>query len=48
LATVGYGDYTVGSNFGHTVSVLEALVGQLYLVTVVATLVSRMPAPNAS
>jgi len=43
LATVGYGDYTLGSDLGHTVSVLEALVGQLYLVTVVATLVSRMP-----
>jgi hypothetical protein len=48
LATVGYGDYTLSSNLGHTISVLEALIGQLYLVTVVATLVSRMPGRTAS
>ena len=47
LATVGYGDYTAATTAGHTVSILEALVGQLYLVTVVATLVSRMPARAA-
>jgi hypothetical protein len=35
LATVGYGDYTTASNL----SVLEALIGQLYLVTVIAVLV---------
>ena len=48
LTTVGYGDYTLSTNFGHTVAVLEALTGQLYLVTVVATLVSRMPARSAA
>jgi Ion channel len=48
LATVGYGDYTLSTNFGHTISVLEALTGQLYLVTVVATLVSRMPRRDTS
>jgi hypothetical protein len=42
LATVGYGDYTTASNLGHLLSVLEALIGQLYLVTVIAVLVSRM------
>jgi hypothetical protein len=42
LATVGYGDYSAASNLGHTLSVVEALVGQLYLVTVLAVLVSRM------
>jgi voltage-gated potassium channel len=42
LTTVGYGDYSLGSNFGHMLSVIEALAGQLYLVTVVALLVSRM------
>jgi ion channel len=42
LATVGYGDYTAASNVGHMLSVLEALMGQLYLVTVIAVLVSRM------
>ena len=42
LATVGYGDYTARTNFGHTLSVTEALFGQIYLVTVVATIVSRL------
>jgi hypothetical protein len=42
LSTVGYGDYTTASNLGHMLSVLEALIGQLYLVTVIAVLVSRM------
>jgi Ion channel len=42
LTTVGYGDYTTASSAGHTLAVSEALVGQVYLVTVVAVLVSRM------
>jgi hypothetical protein len=42
LATIGYGDYTPKGNLGHTFAVVEALVGQLYLVTVVALLVARM------
>jgi hypothetical protein len=42
LSTVGYGDYTTASNLGHMLSVLEALIGQLYLVTVIALLVSNL------
>jgi hypothetical protein len=42
LATLGYGDYTPKSNLGHTLAVVEALIGQLYLVTVVALLVARL------
>ncbi len=42
MTTVGYGDYTARTNFGHTLSVTEALLGQIYLVTVVAAIVSRM------
>jgi hypothetical protein len=42
LTTVGYGDYSLGTNFGHMLSVLEALAGQLYLVTVVALLIARI------
>ena len=43
LATVGYGDYTMAGNLGRALfAVLEALMGQLYLVTVLALLVSRM------
>lgn len=42
LTTVGYGDYTPASNLGHMLAIIEALMGQLYLVTVVALLVSRI------
>ena len=42
LATLGYGDYTPAGNLGHSLAVVEAIVGQLYLVTVLALLVSRM------
>jgi len=42
LTTVGYGDYTAAGDLGHTLAISEALVGQLYLVTVIAILVSRM------
>ena len=41
LATVGYGDYTAAGDLGRTLAVFEALIGQLYLVTVLATLVTR-------
>jgi hypothetical protein len=39
LATLGYGDYTAAGTLGRSMSVSEALLGQLYLVTVVALLV---------
>lgn len=42
LTTVGYGDYTAGSNLGHTLAVTEALFGQIYLVTVVAVIVGNL------
>ena len=42
LATLGYGDYTPAAELGRTLAVLEALIGQLYLVTVLALLVSRL------
>jgi hypothetical protein len=42
LATVGYGDYTAAGELARTLAVSEALIGQLYLVTVIAVLVSRM------
>lgn len=42
LATLGYGDYTPAGNAGHTFAVLEALLGQLFLVTVVAVVVTRV------
>ena len=42
LTTVGFGDLTARSNLGHTVAVTESLFGQIYLVTVVALLVSGL------
>jgi hypothetical protein len=40
LTTVGFGDYTPANNPGRALVVFEALLGQIYLVTVVARLVS--------
>ena len=42
LTTVGYGDLTASGNLGRALAVLDALLGQIYLVTVVALLVSRL------
>ena len=42
LTTVGYGDLTANGNVGRSLAVLDALLGQIYLVTVVAMLVSRL------
>jgi hypothetical protein len=42
LTTVGYGDLTAASNLGHTLSISEALMGQIYLVTVVSLIVSNL------
>jgi hypothetical protein len=46
LATVGYGDFVARSNLGHTLSVSEALLGQIYLVTVVSLIVSNLRRPR--
>lgn len=40
LTTVGYGDITPGTELARTVAITEALVGQLYLVSIVAGVVS--------
>jgi hypothetical protein len=42
LTTVGYGDFTARTSFGHTLSVSEGLVGQIYLITVVALIVTNL------
>lgn len=42
LATVGYGDLTAASALGRMLCITEALLGQLYLVTVVAVLVANI------
>jgi hypothetical protein len=45
LATVGYGDFVARTNVGHTLAVSEALLGQIYLVTVVSLIVSNLGRP---
>jgi hypothetical protein len=42
LATVGYGDFVMGSDPGRMIAVTEALLGQVYLVTIVALLVGNL------
>lgn len=47
LTTVGYGDLVAATNLGHSLAIAEALLGQIYLVTVVALIVTRLrPAAN--
>lgn len=46
LATLGYGDYTPAGQPGRSFAIAEALLGQLYLVTVVALLVGRLRVPD--
>jgi hypothetical protein len=47
LSTVGYGDFTPATSVARALSVTEALTGQLYLVTIVAVLVSNVGRPRA-
>lgn len=42
LTTTGFGDLTPRSDFGRSVTVLEMLTGQIYLVVVVALLVGNL------
>jgi hypothetical protein len=42
LTTTGYGDLVARSDLGHTLAIFEALIGQIYLVTVVSLIVSHM------
>jgi hypothetical protein len=39
LTTTGFGDYTAATPVGHALAVVEMLLGQLYLVTVIGLLV---------
>jgi hypothetical protein len=42
LTTAGFGDFTARTDLGHTLTVFEALIGQIYLVTVVSLIVSNL------
>lgn len=48
LTTLGYGDFTAGTNAGRAVAVMEALGGQIFLATLVARLVAAYRAPRRS
>jgi hypothetical protein len=45
LTTVGYGDFVARGDLGHTLAIFEALIGQIYLVTVVSVIVSNLGRP---
>jgi hypothetical protein len=45
LTTVGYGDMVAASDLGRTLAIFEALLGQIYLVTVVSLIVSNLGRP---
>jgi hypothetical protein len=48
LSTVGYGDLTARGDLGRMLAVSETLLGQLYLVAVVATLVGNLGQSRAN
>jgi hypothetical protein len=50
MTTTGFGDLTAATSLGHSFVILEALTGQIYLVTVVSLIVANLgrtrPFPN--
>jgi len=46
ITTVGYGDLAPAGDLARAFSILEALIGQLYLVTVVAVIVGNLGRPR--
>ena len=42
MTTTGFGDYTAATKGGRALAVLEMLIGQIYLVTVIALLVGNL------
>jgi hypothetical protein len=42
LTTTGFGDLVAATNLGRSLSIAEALIGQIYLVTVVALIVANL------
>jgi hypothetical protein len=41
LTTIGYGDYAPTSTLGQKVAILEGLIGQFYIATIMATIVGK-------
>ncbi len=42
MTTTGYGDLTAATDLGRSLAITEALIGQIYLVTVVALIVANL------
>ncbi len=42
ITTVGFGDFTPGTDLGRSLTAAEALIGQIYMVTVVAVIVANL------
>jgi Ion channel len=42
LTTTGFGDFTAATSLGHALAVMEMLLGQIYLVTVIGILVGNL------
>ena len=42
LTTTGFGDFTAATELGRTLAAVEALIGQIYLVTIVALIVTNL------
>ena len=47
MTTVGYGDLAAATDVGRSVAIAEALIGQIYLVTVVAVIVGGLSRSRA-
>ncbi len=41
MTTTGFGDFTAATHVGRALAVVEMLVGQIYLVTVIGVLVGN-------
>ena len=48
MTTTGFGDLTAAHDFGRSLAIMEALIGQIYLVTLVALIVSNLGQPNVA
>lgn len=46
ITTVGMGDFTPASNLGRSLTAAEALIGQIYVITVVAVIVGNLGRPR--
>jgi hypothetical protein len=46
LTTTGFGDFTAATAVGHALAVVEMLIGQLYLVTVIGMLIGSFVRPQ--